>query len=243
MAVLRKFCVLLTVLLLFGCSKKTAPEDAMEFSKQPLQEEATSTPTNIEENEGLAVTDKAAYIFNNVLYGSASYKNESKSALLLSEAEFTFSYSGGVVESVLTPVSGESDIVLPGETAFCTLWQTVDTPLEASSIELTVKLKSKPATKPRLELGVADARLIENYPGFATLSGKLFNPGTVVCELNMVYAGFYDKDGALLGVWHFTRNALLKPGDAVAFVVHLRALPIKDLAKNTAQIRMRAFGL
>ncbi|HOF94745.1 MAG TPA: hypothetical protein PKX46_03725 [Clostridia bacterium] len=240
MGLLRKSCVLLIVLLLFGCAKKAAPEDAIEFDKSAAQQNQEADAL---ENEELVITDKAAYVFKNVLYGCASYKNEGKTSLLLSEAEFSFSYAGRVFESTVAPVSGESDIVLPGETAYCTLWLPVDAALDSAAPELMVKLKAKPATKPRLELGVADARLIENYPGFATLSGKLFNPGTVVCELNMVYAGFYDKDGALLGVWYFTRNALLKPGDAVAFVVHLRPLPIKDLALNTAQIRMRAFGL
>ena len=254
-------CCILGLLLLSGCSKTQAPEDALDFgapmpsaapAQSPTSEDLPAAaageenvpPASAPPTAGLSITGSAAYAFPGMLYGGVSYTNESNAAMLLSEATFTFTYAGGTQQSTFVPVAAENDVVAPGETAYCTLWLPYDdTAGRPDSVTLQAQLSGAAATLSPRPLTVENARLIQNYPGFATLSGRLNNPGTDACDLNMVYVGFYDQGGALLGVWHFTRNAVLQPGDGAAFVVHLQALPIEGLCENTAEMRFHAFGI
>lgn len=245
------------LLLLSGCQAKEKAEDTLEVGAAaagtplpsdngegmaPAQTAAASTPTKA--GVAIAVVDSVACHFSNTLYGGIAYKNEGSMPVRLTAASFTFSYSGRTQTSDFTPIAAEQDIVLPGETGYCTLWLPYDDALGIpEDLTVTAELTAAAAEGSPQLLTVNDARLIQNYPGFATLSGSLKNPGPQPCELNMVYAAFYDEQEKLLGVWYFTKNALLQPGEDAAFVVHLQALPIEGLAEQTKQIRFRAFDL
>lgn len=258
-------CCILGLLLLSGCAKTQAPDDALDFgapkpsaapAQSPPSEDLpaaaagkenappTSVPATAGGTGGLNITGSVSYAFAGMLYGGVSYTNESDAAMRLSEATFTFTYPNGTQQNTFVPVAAENDVVAPGETAYCTLWLPYDdTAGRPDSVTLQAQLSGAAATLAPRQLTVENARLIQNYPGFATLSGRLSNPGTDACDLNMVYVGFYDQNGALLGVWHFTRNAVLQAGDGAAFVVHLQALPIEGLCENTAEMRFHAFGI
>lgn len=251
-------CLILTLLLAGGCANKAEPGNTLDFnagaaaSVTPVDSSADTDQPPVATGETLKpgtgkyeISDSVCYVFPGMLYGAVAYTNTDSSAITLTEASFTFSFAGGSEQSTFQPVTAGYEVVQPGETAWCTLWLPLDaaaaTPPE--NLSLTAQLSVARTDAQQQSLGVSMARLIQNYPGFATLSGRLSNPGTLGCDLNLVYVGFYDKDGAFLGAWHFTRNAVLQPGDGTAFVVHLQALPIDGLSERTAQMRFRAFGI
>lgn len=202
-------------------------------------ESAGSTPA-------VTIISTVAYVLDGQLYGGVEYKNISGAAIVVNNAEFTFTYGGKTSSSSFVPVTANKDVVLPGETSYCTLWLTVnsDEPLDSSvNVTLEASLTPEHASKAKQQLYVSNARVIKNYPGFATLSGKLSNYNENPYDLNMVYVGFYDDGGNLLAVWHFTRNALLHNGESTAFVVHMQSLPIEGLDEKTHAMRFRAFSM
>ncbi len=189
------------------------------------------------------VTAVATYAFDGTLYAACEYQNIGDTPLVLSEAAFSVTCGGNTVSEGFTPIAAENDVIAPGDVGYCTLWLPADGITAGTAVTAEATLTAVPASVDRVPLYVAEARLIQNYPGFATLSGKLKNGGSDLCELNVIYAGFYDANGTFLGAWHFTRAVTLKAGDSKAFVSHLRALPIPDLAENATTIKFSAFGL
>ncbi|HWR22164.1 MAG TPA: hypothetical protein VN366_01690 [Feifaniaceae bacterium] len=254
---IRRAAMLMALLLLFaGCAKKQEPTDTLEIgaaaadappvSPDNGQARPDESPASFTAKAGVAVavTDSAAWYFPGTLYGGVAYQNQGSEPVTLAGASFTFSYSGKSQTSDFTPVAAEQDVVLPGESGYCTLWLPYDDAQGApENLTVTAELTAVAAAQSPQPLAVADARLIQNYPGFSTLSGSLKNPGAKPCGLNMVYAAFYGEQNKLLGVWYFTRNAVLQPGEDAAFVVHLQALPVEGLAEQTKEIRFRAFGM
>lgn len=252
-------CLIFALTLLGGCAKKAEPGNTLDFSAgkaEPVSPANPDLPADAGQPHGTAegalkpgtgkyeITGSVCYVFPGMLYGAVAYTNTDSSAITLTDASFTFTYTDGSEQSTFQPVTAGHEVVQPGETAWCTLWLPIDdTAASPENLSLAAQLSVARTDTQQQSLGVSVARLIENYPGFATLSGRLNNPGTQVCDLNLVYVGFYDKDGAFLGAWHFTRNAVLQPGDGAAFVVHLHSLPIDGLSERTAQMRFRAFGM
>lgn len=192
-----------------------------------------------------AVLQTAAYVLDDVLYGAAAFENTGSENLVLTEAAFDFNVNGESINETFVPVMAEYDVIRPGETAYCTLFLPVEGIEPGGDASLTASLRAAPAEIPPFPLLAENGYLVQNYPDFATLSGAVGNPenAAATCELNMIHAGFYDEAGTFLGAWYFSRNASLSPGVSKSFVVHLRALPIPNLAENTARIDLRAFGI
>ncbi len=158
-------------------------------------------------------------------------------------AEFSVEGAGRFSEE-FSPVAGEYDVVVPGEMTYCALWLPARKALpDNPSLTLSIDLTAAPSDAPKLELAVKNARIIQNYPDFATISGSLWNESGEECPLNVVYTAFYDQAGELLGVFHFTKNAGMFADEFKNFVVHMQPLPIENLADNTAAIETHAFGI
>ncbi len=134
--------------------------------------------------------------------------------------------------------------VAPGEKTYCALWLPARKALpESQYVSLSLELSAEPSEAKALALKVKNARIIQNYPDFATVSGSLWNESGEECPLNVVYTAFYDSAGELLGVFHFTKNAGMYADEFKNFVVHMQPLPIENLAANTASIETHAFGI
>jgi hypothetical protein len=138
-------------------------------------------------------------------------------------------------------VYAEYDVLLPNETTYVSCW-IGDTGAKGE-VSLSARLTCAQTEDAAMPFEAERARLIRNYPGFATLSGRLVNRSENTFTLSVVQAGFYDEDGAFLGAWYFTRNAQLAPDAQKNFVVHLKSLPIPNLADDCANIDLHAFGL
>ncbi|MDL2235003.1 hypothetical protein LJC07_02475 [Christensenellaceae bacterium OttesenSCG-928-L17] len=239
-------CVLCALFALSGCKKEEPlPDDNGGMTVDNPGATSVPEPTGDVHADGdLTLKDSVAYVFEGMLYGGITYTNKSTSAMALNEAVFSFSYSGGSKEQSLLAFAPDSDILLPGETASAAIYVPLsEGESVAGDISLTVTLRGERTEKLPQRLVVSDAMLIQNYPHFATLTGNLENPTEDVCNLNMVYAQFYDEADKLLGVWYFSRNAIIQPGNSVPFAVHLTELPIEGLAENTASIRFYAYGI
>lgn len=250
------FLLVATMLLSVGCgdaeeerdehtldfsSAQTAPPASGADNAQPQKPAGTQT-ANASQGD-LQVVSAVAYALPGTLYGGVEFQNAGNAHMVLKEASFTFAFTGGSEENTFEPVAWDRDVIAPGETGYCTLWLPYEDEVDSASVSLTCSLLGEAANPAENTLRVESARLIQNYPSFATLSGRLVNPEQESRELNLVYAGFYGQKGELLGVFHFTRNAILRPGDGIPFVVHLRLLPIPGLAEHTADIRFHAFSM
>jgi len=253
------------LLLSFGCQAQPADTTKVDMDAGSPQTNSSGAPksddASLEPEASVAQT--AAYYFpgENTLYGVASYTNTSQVPIRLTEATFVFDCE--TVENIgtsqtFTPIAAEQDVLMPGETGYCTLWMpgsdisSLSSYLEnersgedeiALAFTLNATLKSEMADTVSIPLTISSPMLVQNYPTFATFSGLIENASVYDCSLNIIYAAFYDADDKLLGAWHFTRNTTLAPGDSKNFVVHLQALPIPDLAEQTARIEAHAFGM
>ena len=252
------FMLIVFLLLCLGCQNRLetgSTFDVLEPSASASGAAAQSggratTRTTASGTASVEVTATVAYVFEGkegfTLYGAAEYQNTGSVPVTLSSADFRFTVDGTAVHHTFTPMLSEYDVVMPGETSYAVLWLPVQNestkPTLQSSVTLAAELTCARTDSIRGALDVDDLFLVQNYPGFATLTGCVRNPAANEYSLNMIYAGFYDADGQLLGVWYLTKNALFEQGDEKRFVTHLKELPIAGLAENTAQFKTTAFA-
>jgi len=229
------------------------PQPHMDAAVTPEPDEEDA-PTDIQDSSGgygtsprADVTASVAYAFAGegdsvTLYGAAEYQNNGDCPVKLTEAVFTFTHEGGTVEHSFVPPLAAYEVLLPGETGYVTLFLE-DSSAAGGEVTLTASLSGEAASDERILMQADHIYLADNYPGFTTMTGTLSLTEEAECEMNMVYVGFYDEDGALIGVWNFTKSAQFEgAGDAKNFTVHMRALPIDDLAAKTASTNAVAFG-
>ncbi len=252
---------ILCMLFTFGCSNddelESTPPMELDFGASseatPLAQ-APETIANDDETERenapaqtrsgtLSLGTPVTYAFDGMLYGAVEVTNTASENIVLTEATFSFTVGGESYEETFTPVMGEYDVLAPNQSAYCTLFLPTAELLSGTAVTLEVDVLSTTTDRRAFTLTVKDTMLIENYHTFATLSGELMNPTATTCDLNMIQVGFYDDADNFLGAWYFTKNAVLTAGQSKPFVVHLKELPIPDLAANCATIRARAFGI
>lgn len=248
---MKKFLILFLIgTLLLGASCGDDPK-INDVAGSPPVHAATGSPhisaTPLKApDKSVEVLSTAAHIFEGAsgptLYGAIEYRNIGEKPLYITSASFSFSVDGKSVFQEFVPPLNKFDIIMPGERSFLTLWHMEpDLKLNAQAT-LTAYLKYEASEENRIPLQVSNLYLAGNYPKFTTLSGTVENTNGFECPMNMIYVGFYDEKGALLGVWHFSHNALLEAGDIKSFVVHMKELPIQNLASRCASFHATAFG-
>ena len=231
------------------------PQPHMDAAATPAPD-AVEAPTEIEDpSSGYGtspradVTASVAYAFagegdSATLYGAVEYQNNGDCPVKLTEAAFTFTHEGGTVEHSFVPPLAAYEVLLPGETGYVTLYlENASGVTAGGEVSLTASLKGEAAEDERILMRADHIYLADNYPTFTTMTGTLSLAQEAECEMNMVYVGFYDEDGGLIGVWNFTKSAQFEgAGDTKNFTVHMRSLPIDDLAARTASTNAVAFG-
>ena len=260
-------CISLSLAIMAGCGKKEQEQEASLFAIDPLSMDSTPTPqpANSAEVQGLEVvsenlptasadpaaapapavqvTDTAAYVFDGAegptLYGAVAYENTGNCPIVLTGATLSFNVGGATQSHDYLPVMSDIAVLLPGETGFVAWWNP-DSSLTPGNAAMTAQLSCASTDIQRISVTPRNVFLADNYPGFTTMTGSLEAEGE--CSLNLVYTGFYDESGKLLGVWHFTKNAPLDPGESKTFAVHMKELPIEGLAEKTKEIRTYGVG-
>lgn len=252
--------------MLSGCGgdedEPQAESDAPEATPEetilmPVQSAAVNTPApstaplQLAEPQ-LEVTQTVAYYFPETkqLYGAVEFENTGTTTLYIEEVAFTFNTGARSVEAEFTPMLNTDDYVVPGQKATLAYWRsydreeelTFDSPIQLEEVTLTPANRAVDAAD--YKLTVQDCVVIQNYPGFSTLTGNVINE---IAErdyaLSLIYASFYDEGGQLIGVWHFTKNMTIRAESKRNFSVHLEALPIPDLEEKTAEIVGRGVGI
>lgn len=210
-----------------------------EIAGADAQDETDTAP-----RAELTVTDTAAYIFQGqegmTLYGAAAYKNTGNCPITVTNATFDFTVNGAPRSFDFLPIMNDVTVVLPGETSFVAFWQADDSLTADSTLSLSARLSCNQAETSRITVSPSNIYLADNYPGFTTMTGNISSDGS--CSLNLVYVGFYDEADEFLGVWHFTKNARLEAGETKSFTVHMKELPIAQLAEKTARVRVLGVG-
>ena len=250
--------------LSFGCSKKndvvdvlaaqdvtdvtgSASADGTGAASVDGQEPAGETASVPAQTLAYKITGSVAYVFSGTegatLYGAVEYQNTGSTSFIVESAAFSFSVDGAPLEVTFSPMLNQYDIIEANQSSFLALWHTDAALTAGASAELTgVELTVSPSSERRRNLSVSDIYLADNYPGFTTLSGTVMNLSQQSCSFNVVYTGFYDETGSLLGVWYFTKNVYLEQNDDKAFVMQMRELPIPDLEARCTDARGVGFG-
>lgn len=243
------FVLSLALSVLFGCSAQQAsniPETPGE-SAPPLS--AAPTPAKTPPNPELSVVQSVAYAFGSgedtLLYAGFEVKNTGNCPAYVDSVTADFEVEGaGVFSTEFQPVASQYDVVAPGGKSYVALWYPAKKELpQGAAVSFSAELNAKQSEQDSLALSVKNARVLQNYPGFSTVSGSLWNESGRECPLNVVYIAFYGADDNLLGVYHFTKNASVLAGEFKNFVEHMRQLPIGSLSENTVRIEAHAFGI
>lgn len=198
-------------------------------------------------NVSTMINASVGYMFNGqegcTLYGAAEYTNNGDCPVIVTSATFNFSVDGQTESVTFSPILGEHDIVMPGETSFVTVFHKYSgTYNQSANVTLSASLAASRTENSRISVDAKYIFLADNYPNVTTLSGVVFNDSPLSCSMNLVYVGFYDQSGKLVGVWYFTKNALLDPGDEKNFAVHMTELRIPGLAALVATTKTHGFG-
>ena len=249
--------LLLSVLLLSACGKKNPieptpglqPTPVSTLAIEPVQSE-TAQPVSTKAAPSVEILQTLAYYFEDVggvpmIYGAAEIKNTGGVPVVIEQATFGFTIGGSAVEKTMTPMLTEEDVLNVGQTSQICLWATYDKDVkETDNITVEVNVTFKGSEEEPSPISLSNLRVIQNYPGFATVSGLLKNnAATRGYSFAITYLAFYDQENKLLGVWHFTKNAALPAEESRNFVMHMKSLPIPGLAENTARIVGRAIGV
>ena len=248
--------------LFSACGKKEeeAAEPVASMSAAPtahtitLAPSALPSPSEAPELAPVAsVSQVNAYYFPDIngipsLYAAFEVENTSRVPITLGETTITFDTGKNQVSDTYIPMQSTDDIILPNQKNTYAYWMIYDkesklkigSPITAS-VELTPLVAEENRT-PR-SLKIEHVRLIQNYPTFPTISGSIVNPPEQKdFSLSLIYVSMYDENDALLAVWHFTEDMTIPSDSRRNFVMHVRSLPIPDLAQNTRRIEARGIG-
>lgn len=183
------------------------------------------------------------------LYGAVEFKNNSSETAYVSNASLQFSVGDKAFATQFVPMLNTDDWVAPGETSTIAYWGAFDAStvgdIDTDSLTLTATLEGQTVDPSQIDrrLAVNNLSLQQNYPSFATLTGSVTNPTDMSFALSLVYANFYDADGKLLGVWHFTGTTAAPEDSTRVFSDHLKTFPVEGLAENTVTVTGRAIGI
>ena len=215
------------------------PTETPEPTADPLSQAALSSE----------VTQTAAYYFPDLktLYVAVEFTNTGDTNATVESVSVEISLGGSTVSQAFVPAFADMDIIEPGATATVAGWFSYDgtAPEEGAEIvaSANVALKATAETQQKA-LSFDNLLIVQNYPGFATVSGCMTNLSeTEDYNLTTVYLSFYDEEGKLLGMQYFSKNLQIPAGGTRDFVYHLRSLPIPSLTENTAVITARGMGI
>lgn len=253
-AVLLSFLLLFTAFFALGCAKEAdvvvldthaSPDASSAIVLTPFSGGESPAPAS-GKTASLEVVSTVAYAYTangeTTLYGAAEYKNTGTANIVVNKAAFTFRADGRTAEREFEPVLSQYDIVAPGESSFVTLWLASDAIPEGAAVTLEAALTCAAAENTRAGLEASNLFLADNYPKFTTMSGTLKNTAASEYSFLMAYVGFYDENENLLGVWYFTKNLRLSPGESTDFVTRMEDLPVNGLSKSVTSMKTSAFG-
>lgn len=248
----RLACLAAALCLLCACGAKQQPQNTSAPSEDAVPTAVpTPSPTPVPVPTAQVEQCAGAY-FPDIsgspnLYAAVEFTNTGVVPAAVESIRVTIAFDDQTVKETFTPPLAENDIVEPGARSTVAVWipYTKSTPSEGAAFSVSAEVTLTASTdRDKDPLTVENLVLVQNYPGFSTVSGRLQNPtDDRDYSLTLVYLSFYDETGALLGVTHFTKNLAVPATESRDFVTHLRALPIDGLPEKTARIVARGIGI
>ena len=243
-------CTLCLCMALIGCGGK---DKAAAPSISPALTPGESTPDALPSADAAPaakVGQVVAYYFPSIggvssIYGAAEIINTGRAPFSVSSATFDFSIGGKSVSKTTQPIFSDLDVIEPGQTAHICIWSSYD-PKDAAvdSVTATATVEIAAAQAGYAGLSLRNLRVIQNYPGFATLSGLIVNDSPeLTFGYTVNYAAFYDQQDTLLGVWYYTKDASIGAHSQRDFVAQMKSLPLPGLAEKCARITGRSIGV
>lgn len=239
-----------------GDEEEQAAQEQDDAADSPVIT-TTATPSALPSATPLAlpqleVTQAVAYYFpsEKALYAAIEYENVGTGPAYVESVALAFNTGNRAVEAEFTPMLNSDDYVAAGQKATLAYWRsyereedlTVESPIAVESVAITAAAWD--SSRADRKLLVENCTVIQNYPAFATLTGTISNEmGETDYALSLIYGSFYDENGGLIGVWHFTKNMTIRAESKRNFSVHLNALPIPDLEERTAEVVGRGVGI
>jgi len=241
-----------------GSGPAASPSPSVTAGAAPVQSpsadegdvSASASPSPDAQSSGATVTQCTAWYFPDIqgsanLYAAVEFRNDSACDAVVGSITVNFTVDGKTVTETFTPPCAECDVVAPGAVSTAAGWFGYSGGEPSSPVTAVAEVSlSRAGGEKNMPLNVDDLLVVQNYPDFATVSGRLTNDSEETdYALTMVYLSFYDANDALLGVQLFTKDLTVKAGDSRYFVYHLRSLPIEGLTENTAKIVARGTGI
>lgn len=256
----RALCLALALCLLplAGCGgggdtsrADLTPSPAASTAQPTPAPTPTPTPMPVPEAESGQVT---AYYFENIdgvpnLYAAMEITNAGAVPAIVESIKVTFNTGEKTQATTFTPPITQNDIIEPGETIQLAVWLPYEGERGKINAQSAVTAAAEATLTPVSDsvaqrLVVEDITLLQNYPGFATVSGTLVNKTSAEnFDLTLVYLSFYDAEDKLIGTYHFTKNLSVPAEESRNFVVHMQSLPIEDICGKTARIVARGIGI
>lgn len=254
--------LLLPCLVLTSCGKEeeaplatpsaVVPEVAsishVTLAPLPVEDAQEALP---DVSDSAIVSQSVGYYFPNVngnpnLYAGFEVTNIGTIPIRLQEAKLSFQLSSSIREETFHPLESADDLILPGEKNVYAFWAIISDhgkDITTIPVDITLSVEGSTSIQSSRVLPTTDLRLIQNYPSFPTLSGSISNPSqTKHFSLYTLYAGMYDRDNKLLGVWMYTESQNIQAQSRISIINQVRLLPIPNLAENTNYIRARTIG-
>ena len=245
--------VLTAIIALVGCKGQKSDTDASSEvkNKQITPQPHTTTFSDSGESSDysgepkLEVTQSVAYLFSdmegNQLYAACEYKNTSNCPCTVKSVNYTLNISGKDMEFSSEQPASRYCIIYPGKSFYHAVWKSYDCKKDDTVSVKSVSIDCEKSLDSCLPIEVDDIYMVQNYPKFATVSGRLHS-AKENASLNEIAIGFYDGSDKLLGVWYFTDSSELAANKTKHFTTHLRSLPIEGLAEKAVTIKAFGFG-
>ena len=243
--------IMLSALMLIAsaCGKKvnTNQETIDNLTPQPRDDTkaAESSAEKYGNNPKLEVMQSVAYLFKeqtgNELYAACEYKNTSDCPCIVTGVSYELNISEKKVIIESGQTASRYCIINPDETFYHAVWKEYNCTESDTVKMISVSITCEKSLDNRLPLSISDLYLVENYPGFASLSGVVHGADKNVV-LNEIGVGFYDSEDKLIGVWYFTDSTDFAANKETHFTTHMRSIPIEGLTEKTVSIKAMGFG-
>ena len=242
---------LMAIFILSACGAKdetpaladAAASAAPEGTAAP---DAEATPAAYGANASARVTATAAYSYadgdKTKLYAAVKYQNDGDCPIAVSNVKLTITAAGASETVEFVPELSDYIVLLPGETGYIARWLGETTIPAGEAITLNASLTAQKRDERGARITVDNLYIADNYPSVTTLSGRLTCQEGRACAANMIFAGFYDENGRIMGAWYFSKYALFEGGDSKNFVVDMNDFPIAKLSEKAADVRGIGFG-
>jgi hypothetical protein len=223
--------------------------DLRKYFKTQVPKEVAEGKKNAEENAKpkLEVADKAGYAWKDsigVVYAHSAFvlENTGKVPVNITDLQLNLEDTSGGILTTVSLVSARPSIVEPGETAFVgedTLLDEIKDPALYKQTSINFSFEAAQRTAIHLELSNVKGGPFKGiYDGYK-VTGYVKNQTDTLQKGAALAAGFFDKDGKLVGVTNSTISVGINSGSQAGFELIFDGVPL-DVLKRIQSFEVKA---